>query len=414
MTATPAATTSSAAIVMTAVAVVAALATVIGPNAAAAAPARAWMSYTVSAEAAGIRVDTDIPAAPGDDRIAAAEAPRARAAVDGLGTSAADAAAVAPGDTLRSLHGIAANLATGPLPMSPVPAMPLVAESSHPTVAEKKIAQPPVVLHARSTQTTSTGSAGWDATASSGLTVAAVSGAADATLQAAATTEVVGFAVGSVAIGRITSTVAMERRPGGEATHATELAVTGLTVNGASVDVGPHRAFTSKNVAIRYLEADETDGAVVAPGLAITITLPQSFADDPSVLTYTLGRAEAELHATPAPDRPTISPEGLTPPASPQHDEPEGKAPDAGSTIPPSSPVAPRPVGSTLEPELALATPDLEPAVAAPFTRPHAPVLAADIRPWSAGWYLPLIAVAASLTAALIWFRRAGVRGTWT
>lgn len=368
---------------------------------------RAWTSFDVVATASAIVVDSDVPGGPADDGLVAADGARSQARIDGLGRSEAEAAAVAPGDTIRSLRGVAANLARGPLPVSPVPEIPMIVETSYPTATEASTGDGGLALRASSGPDASASSVDWEAAVTSGRTTATATGTQRSALRAVATTDLVGFAAGPVRIGRVVSHASVERAPGQAIRPSAALDITDLTVGDSSVSVGPDSPFVSEAVEIRYLEAQATDTGVVAPGLVVRIAVPASPTEGPSVVTFILGRSTAAVAATaaPTPSRPPApsTGRGATPPA------PAGESPFAPS-LPRSETV---PV--TVTPSPAPASPADPTTTAVEIAAPRIDVApAARTEPWSMAWYLPLVAVAVAIATAHRWFRHTGVRGTWS
>lgn len=383
--------------------------TLLAPESAAAGQGRAWTSYAVSASAVGVHIATVIPNGPADDALVVADAPRARAVVDNLGRSTADAAAIAPGETIRSLRGVAANLAAGPLPMLPVPDIPLVAESSHPTVREADDSTGPVILTATSDPSDSAGSAGWAGTVTSGVVTASAAGNATSALVAEANTDIRNFAAGPVTIGRVTSMAQVRRKPGGALERTSALDISGLAIDGAAVALGPGRPIATDVVTISYLEPVESGSGMLAPGLMISVAVPASFDDGPSAVVFTLGRAEATIHSVAAPagaDPATASPPPPWPPGDPDSQAPPLPRPGAPVERP-----TPDGAPSGGEPSVDVALPRTAGGVLP--TTPATQRVPATSGPWSLRWYLPMVVVGATLSTALFWFRRAGVRATW-
>lgn len=379
---------------------------VAGPAGADTATERVWTSYEVSATATGIVVDVALPGAPADDHLLSAEAPRSRAVVDSLGRSDANVAAVGLNDTVRSLRGIVANLVAGALPMVQAPDVPLVAESSHPTTPEAKIAEPPVVLRATSDETTSRGSAGWDGAVSSGVATATATGSRTGTLEAVASSEFNGFSAGPVAIARVVSTATVRVPVGGALQRTNDMKIEGVTVGGLALALEPGHPIVRDGVTVRYLEADETEDGVVAPGISVTVLVPESFTDEPSTVSFTLGRAAVSTRAVAAPV--------ITPPTdAPALDLPSTAASSpievSGDVFLPraSDPVE---VPGTSFPPAATGRRSIAPTATATASRGLAPAGQA----WGVAGYLPLVLLGTAVAGAFTWFRRTGVRGTWT
>ncbi|MCU1600476.1 MAG: hypothetical protein JWO22_1185 [Frankiales bacterium] len=276
------------------------------------------LTFDASADASAQHLLVHVPGAPLTDDLVDAGGNRAVARVNSLGTSQTRAAAPHPGDLAISAPGLVGGLA--PLPV-PLPAYPLVADSSFPSTPASDSSQGPLILTAASTADTSKGAADVQpATAgAAGATshVDIVTSADKAT--ATASTTVHGFSAGPLVIDGLRSTATVTRTVSG-VTRKAELTAAEITVAGTGLTVDSRGitlagtaipltavapvvdALKAAGIRLSYVAATETKDSISAPNLAVQLTMPvppNPALAVPSV-TYTvlLGQASATVHGS--------------------------------------------------------------------------------------------------------------------
>jgi hypothetical protein len=300
---------------------------------------RAATTFEGVAAADGIRVGLRAPNAPVTDTPVDSGGPTAQALLNSSGTSRAFASHPYPGEAVVTGPGTVAGFTGGQL--SP-PAYPFAVASDYPTVPHQANAQGPYSIEASSAerQSESRARVGADAgpvvVAHAAVLLDAAGGAV-----AAAESDVSALAAGDVRFGRVLSTVRVTRTANGSLTRSSDLQVTGFTVAGTAVAIGPagltapggtvplpaadpvRQALAAAGVTVTYLAAQPQPTGVVAPGLAISapVQIPGGGA---ATVTYTLGRASAAVAGVPVPGGDvaggTVPVDGGTP---------SGPAPDA-------------------------------------------------------------------------------------
>ncbi len=370
-----------------------------------------WASFSAVADADGLHIAARVPGGPVNDNVMDGGAPRAQALLDSLGSSTAFSAAPWPGALVANATG----LASGPTGL-PLPTYPLIASSSHPTMAADDKMFGPVVLAARSGLSTSS-SRGQLASAGTGTvdTVATVAHRPDGVLTAQADTVVSGLTVGPLVLGRVESHSAVARRPDGSltrtastsvsgarvGTQAVELTPDGISVLGTGVPLGPgHPALkplTDQGIVISWVRAVESKDGVVSPAIEITVTRPVSLTGQgSSTVRYTVGRTAARVGVSGAMPKATTS---TRPPATSGGFELADTSRDT-TAAGPVTPVVDAPA----------------PAVQALPVAQSRPALGAVRRVaevWPTSFYLPLVAAAVLMLGGAAALRTWGVRGVW-
>jgi hypothetical protein len=411
-------------------------------------------SFELTAVADGIRVATTIPGAPLSDGLVDVSTSSTQAVIDAVGVSRSYAAVPYPGATLTNLPDVLRG-ASG----APIPSYPFIAAADYPTVPEGTTAQPGVNLKANSGAGRSEGSlvsgGGDDATSAIRTTAhSLVEASPDGALSAEADTAIAGLAVGPLQIGRVTSLARVVRAGAGEPRREQALQVTGLSVAGQAFGIGPQglvagpgnvplpdshparAALEQAGIAVRYLEPVETPDGVLSAGLLVSQVIPASPTGQPSRVTYTVGRARAQIvvgAATPAPapdtassgvpsppaadgpwptDGPPLSPNGALA-ASGTAEGPPMLGPVGGeilgsgaeSAAAPAEPTAASPDAGSAGPSSLHALPAAAPALSFGAGR------AAEV--WSRGFFGLPLAAGALLLLVFLAVRTLGVKSTW-
>ena len=355
-------------------------------------------TFEAVAAADGIRVAMRVPNAPVTDTPVDGGGPSAQAVLNSAGVSRAFAAHPHPGEAVVTGPGTVAGFTGGQV--NP-PAYPFAVSSDHPTVPEQANEQGPYILKASSAERRSGSEARVGADSGPVVTARASVDVDDAVVAtAAATSDVSLLVVGDARFGRVLSTATVTRAADGTLTRSSDLQVTGFTVGGTSVAIGPggltlpggavplpptdpvQKVLADAGITVTYLAAQPQSTGVVAPGLAITAPV-QTPDGGKATVTYTLGQASAAVAGVPVPGGDVLD---ITAPgdvgAAPESAA-TGDAPSSGPVLPgrdqPAGPsaaaVAPSPVrragGAGLAPTL---TPDQAALPADPAgTAPAAP-----------------------------------------
>ena len=411
-------------------------------------------SYEAVASAEGVRFSFGAPGFVAVDTFIDGGGPISQAVIDGLGNSQAFAALPYPGDLAISGPGLLAGLTGLPSP----PPYPFYVSSSHPTVAEAKLAQPGYELAAKSSESESAastmtgGGAGTGDSASAiGSTVTKAVTSRDATsgvvtAEATGTADIINIG-GVLRIGQVASKARVTRGPGADPTREASFVINGMTIAGQTVGFSD-KGFTfggtttpvpqgnplletlkQAKISVQYLaRADNADG-VVSPGLVIT--QEQATPGGPTmVVRYVFGQmaASATVSGSPTSIGDDLALVGELPSDTQVIEAPVEPSVPAAST---SEPVA-LPAGtddyssgydsgtvdtgpsSSTEPAPEVAAPATEPAPstvvqeAAPIS--GAPITLVD----TASIYLILVAAAAVALAGGTVLRLVGVKLKWT
>jgi hypothetical protein len=307
---------------------------------------RAATTFEGVAAADGIRVGLRAPNAPVTDTPVDSGGPTAQALLNSSGTSRAFASHPYPGEAVVTGPGTVAGFTGGQV--SP-PAYPFAVSSDYPTVPHQATAQGPYTIEATSAERRSESRArvGADAgpvvLAHASVLLDDAGGAV-----AAAESDVSALAAGDVRFGRVLSTARVARAADGTLTRSSDLQVTGFTVAGTAVAIGPagltlpgstvplpasdpvRQALDQAGVTVTYLAAQPQPTGVVAPGLAVSAPV-QIPGGGTATVTYTVGRASAAVAGVPVPGGEVV---GGTVPAdggTPSGSAPDGVGPGGGS-----------------------------------------------------------------------------------
>jgi hypothetical protein len=273
-------------------------------------PVGAEGTYEAVAGADGVRVSLRVPDAPVTDVPVDGGGPTALAVLDSSGVSRAFASHPYPGEAVVTGPGTVAGASGGQVNL---PGYPLFVSSDHPTVPEQVNEQGPYRLEATSGERRSEAEARAGAETGPLVTsVARVEAGEEGGATAEAVAVVEAFAAGDLHLGRVRSSARVTQAPDGSLTRASSLEVTGFSVAGTQVAIGPRglslpgatvplpptdpvrQALAGAGITVTYLAAQEQPSGVVAPGLSINA--PLALPSGPTVtVTYTLGRTSAAV-----------------------------------------------------------------------------------------------------------------------
>lgn len=309
---------------------VAALATACVPVAVVAvsgpAEAKAPVIFNGSAAAYGVRAIYKIDGVPLTKTPFDGGGPTAQAAVDsGLGNSTGYAASPDPGEIFASGPGLVAGVIGGGVPgvLPPIqdlpspPEYPLLVRSDANTKPKISAGQDPLRVSAESTDTASRSQATFGVDSSGGggggaISTASVSYTPDGAGSATASSDLQGVTAGPLTLGHVLSKVSKTLKPDGTVVPSTTLQVSGARISGTPVEFGPD-GFTDLNgalkgvleqsgVQVEFVAAQDfpESGRVIAPGLKVTMPIPQSPAipgvgQFSGTATYFIGFATAEI-----------------------------------------------------------------------------------------------------------------------
>ena len=326
-------------------------------------------TFEAVAAADGIRVGMRVPNAPVTDQPVDSGGPTAQAILNSAGVSRAFASHPYPGEAVVTGPGTVAGFTDGQV--SP-PAYPFAVVSDHPTVPEQSNQQGPYTLKASSGERRSESEARIGAESGPLVTSQAVVELDDGGgATSLATSDVSSLAVGEVRLGRILSTARVVQTADGTLTRSSDLQVTGFSVAGTAVGIGPagltlpggsvplppadpvRQALAASGITITYLAPQPQPTGVVAAGVAISapVQMPDG---GTATVTYLIGQSAAsvagvpvssgEVDAAPVVDEVTAPAAAASNPAPPP-DVP--LPPDTGNAaIGPSAPVTPTGGGS--------------------------------------------------------------------
>lgn len=301
----------------------------VGPGVARAQVSSVPDTYTVSARADGLMVETYVPQAPligtGGGMVDVSSA-SAQALVDSIGRSTAYASAPYPGDIVVGLPGLVNGLGAGELP--PVPDYPLYVNSDFPAEPARRGELGPYVLDARSDALESVGSVAIGMSSES-LKVGAVNARSEASvdevtgaLVARAWSSVDPIAVGGLlSIGKIETVVRMEMLVGEEPKieASTDLGtitiagikvgitdeglvlgapIPGLSIPGATA--GLSALLAQAGIDLEVLPAVKTDTSYTSQGLRISYGTEVPVVGETRV-SVVVGRATVSVSAAVAP-----------------------------------------------------------------------------------------------------------------
>jgi hypothetical protein len=273
-------------------------------------------TFEAVAAADGIRVGMRVPNAPVTDTPVDSGGPTAQAVLNSSGVSRAFASHPYPGEAVVTGPGTVAGFTGGQV--SP-PAYPFAVASDYPTVAEQSNESGPYILKVSSGERRSESEARVGAAPGplvSSQAVVELDAAGGAT--GAAVSDVSSLAVGDVRLGRVLSTARVTRGADGDLTRSSDLQVTGFTVAGTAVALGPagltlagsavplppadpvRQTLAGAGITVTYLAAQPQPNGVVAPGLAISAPV-QLAGGNTATVTYTLGQTSASIAGVPVP-----------------------------------------------------------------------------------------------------------------
>ena len=356
--------------------------------------------------------------------------PTAQAAVDaGLNRSTGYAASPDPGEFFAAGPGLAAGAVGGGVPgvLPPIsglpspPDYPLLVRSDTGTNPRVSAGQDPVKVSAQSTPAASHSQATFgmagDNAGGGAVSTASVSHATDGSGVATATADLRGITVGPLTLGHLISSVTKTLKADGTVVPSTTLEISGATLNGTPVDFDP-KAFAPLNstmstllknsgLDVQFVAAEDypNSGRVIAPGLKISMPIPQSpqipgLGQFSGTATYFIGFATAEI--TPPGGIPTSA--GATGDTTPSPMAPVGVQPNA-AVRPAGTPLTAmlnQPVVSPAVPSGAATAPavvDAPPTVLTHFEPVAAPEFSGkDIR---SVYLLAVAAVVAAIAAGL-------------
>ena len=332
-------------------------------------------AFTATAAADGTRMTVTIRNAPLTDSPVDGGGPSAQAQLDSTGTSTAFASAPYPGDTAINLPGTAAGFG-----VPGVPSYPFFLQSSYPLSPQGSVNQGPYRLTTKSDPQQSQGDAlvGADSNGASAAmhSIASTVVADDGSVTATAKAISQALTVGALRLGSVTSTASLHLKTDGTLERATSLDITGISVGGVSVGLGP-KGFTvagttipfpngdqltsllaAQKTAISYIQPVKTDHGEVAPALQIT-TVQNVPGQNPANVVLVVGRASASIEGVAVPKNTPPAEAGLGITTAP----PAGDSFGGGSAPAASAPVADTPGAISTG-----ATPRV-PFAAAPITR---------------------------------------------
>ena len=289
------------------------------------------VQFSGSAAAVGVNMHVNIPGAPATDVPVDSGGPTAQAEADSSGfQSTAYAAFPDPGEFILTVPGLVPGLVEGGvsgLPGIPFPSPPDYPfyVQTNPSNPKESVGSGPFALNAESTATSSRAEAATglrQSVAGDFATVrssAVVAPSDDGTVLAEGVSVLEGLRVGPLTIGSITSIARQTLDEYGEVTTTTDLVISGAQVGGIGVNLREEGLdvlgvpvplplndtladlLESADMSVQFLEAQEFEDRVVAPGLRITMpyTMPliPQVGQFSGTATMTIGQATASLVA---------------------------------------------------------------------------------------------------------------------
>jgi hypothetical protein len=281
-------------------------------------------AFAATSSASGMQLNVTIPGFPLADAPVDINGPIAQVALNSSGDSHGFAAFPAMGTLPDTAPGLAAGIVGQQVPGLPeVPTAPVQVSSDAHSTPEASAGTSPYILHAKSSETSSSASAigGFDIEPSGALALvraqASVGPDASSDIVDTATTTAQGLTIGPMKIADVTSTATQTLRSDGTATPSSHLEVTGASVNGVAVSITPEgvrptglasNALTdvvdaglkSAGMTVRLVEERRYPTEIIAPALVVSFPfsmparVPQvgQFA---GTGTVTLGGASAKL-----------------------------------------------------------------------------------------------------------------------
>jgi len=299
-------------------------------------PAGAAQNFRGLASADAVRVMVTVPNFPVTSSVVDTSLYAAQAVVTSNNSSQAFASSPYPGEGVVTLPGTLAGFN-----VPGVPEYPLYASSVHPDRQHAQVGDGPFKLVSDSSEKSS------EASASSGVTGDQNIGAAASKASvkrddaggvvSAAESKVDAFKAQALRIGSVVSTATTKLSPDGQLERASNLEVSGVTVNDVSVALTKdgivvggqtvpldakaiNEALAKARLKVTYIEPQELPNGIVGAGVKITtgVEVPGSGITD---VSWTLGRSMAVIDAASAGDDVVsdLPPDGIvdTPPPAP-------------------------------------------------------------------------------------------------
>ena len=366
-----------------------------------------WSAYELTAAAAGVRVSSVVPGAPGHNEVAGLSNAWAEAHLDDLGASTARAAVGYPGAPLLSVVEVAKNGATGGAPDNPAREEtdhPFIATSSYPAQESDTRRAGTYVATAESAGHRSEASTTSSSSAEASSVTAEVVRHEGGSLETRATSTVEGVVVGDFAAGRIRSTSTITRAPGGSPVMGTELAVDVASLDGAPLPLQPGTVVATDSTTVRYLGGRSGDWGVRSPVIEVTVTAPASpSGSGSSTVVTTIAESAVAIAADTDPGTAELTLGGGWEPGTAAGGSSEALQPFPGS----------RP--SDLSSELSSGTPaGWSPVADAGSFSPGSDQVAArrvaTLTTSDSRWYLPIVVTGLAIASALVVLHRRGVR----
>jgi hypothetical protein len=299
---------------------------VAGSRTAQATPGATTSIFHGSAAAYGVRATYIVDGIPLTKTPFDGGGPTAQAAVDtGLSRSTGYAASPDPGQFFATGPGLAAGALGGGVPgvLPPLtglpspPQYPFLVASDANTNPKVAAGQDPVRVSAQSDPAASRSEATFGMADSGGAGSGAVSTASvrhtsDGAGTATATADLRGLSVGPLTLGHVLSSVTKTLKADGTVVPSTTLEVSGAQISGTPVNFTPE-GFSALNstlrgilknsgVDVQFVAAENfpSSGRVIAPGLKISMPIPQSpqipgLGQFSGTATYFIGFATAEI-----------------------------------------------------------------------------------------------------------------------
>lgn len=314
-------------------------------------PAGAAPAFNAVAAAEGMRVTFQATGGPVTNTPFDAGSPVAQAFLDSLGSANAFASHAYPGDAVVAGPGTLSGASGGSINL---PGYPLIAQSDATTTPDSRVSGGGASLEAHSSSERSESSATAGAFDSSAARVSSARAQATVTRtgggpRALATNDVNGFAAGPLVLAQVRSLAEVAVADDGVMARRSELTVTGASIAGSAVQVGPagvtigpsasplpgvpsvEEQLRQAGITLSYLAPQETTGGIVSAGLVVTIQRVVPGPVTPVGVSYLFGRTSARLgnlsseSSLPAAAGPPDAAAGGSPPAVP----PAGGTPSA-------------------------------------------------------------------------------------
>ena len=370
-----------------------------------------WAAYELIAAAAGVRVSSVVPGAPGHNQVAGLSDAWAEAQLDDLGASTARAAVAYPGAPFLSVVEVAKNGATGGAPDNPAREQtehPFIATSSYPAQESDTRRAGTYVATAESTDDRSMASTMSSSSAEASSVTAEVVRHDSGALETRATSTVEGVVVGDFAAGRISSTSTITQVPGGAPAMDSELVADAATLGGAPLPLRPGTVVATDSTTVRYLEGRSGEWGVTSPVIEVTVTAHASpSGSGPSTVVTTIAESAVAIAA----DADVVAAEFSRDLTQSAGWEPSTDAADSGEALQRMAGAVSADLGSQLSNGATAGWPTPSgtgtyfPRSDRGAARPLATLTTNDVR-----WYLPIVVTGLAMACALVVLRRGGVR----